>query len=192
MEFAKPLPILVMVGESVFSAGPSIAALSNVALLVGKIPMFFFGSGKGVAALARTIAVKAFAETLQTQRWRGILIDGDILIEPTDVPILADDIKEAENRHLNIVAPIRTLNGLANIYHKDGKQLTNEEFAALKHMQRIQLGGLAFYYGDVIADYVFHEGDNSRGEDVNYFLDNKLPLNVMKNVNMKHLKVVPL
>ena len=176
-----------MVGESAFSVGVSIVTLMNVGNLLGRDTLFGFGNGRGVAN-ARTRAVANTAKALGASRWRGILMDYDTWIGQEFAEQLADDIRTADERNLNLVAPMRTIDGKWNVYDKDNRPL--EQLPP--NLSRVHCGGLGFYYGDVVSGYRFHEGDNDLGEDMNYYLDNRLPLNVVTDVEFKHIKPTPL
>lgn len=143
-------------------------------------------SGLGIA-FHRTAGVRRLANMGKVIR--GIMIDADIRIPLMMSGHFADAIREADERNLNIVAPVKLITGFYNVARtKDDKDgITQDQLNELPDWRRIYAGGLAFYYGAIHTDYRFHEGDSEYGEDWNYILDNKIPLNVCK-LPVQHYK----
>lgn len=190
----KPLPILIPSRTAMIHA---ITAASLFALSVEcKRPLGLETfTGEGVAQ-SRTGAVQEVAKNLGSMKpFRGLFIDDDIILPQQSIPKLARSIEFADNRNLNIVAPVKLLNGRYNInktYEKDST-MNDEEVKALPDFARIRIAGLGFYYGLIDPNYQFRVGFNSKankfcGEDWNFFLDNNLPLNVLKGLNLGHVK----
>jgi hypothetical protein len=182
------LPVIVMVGESAFSEGVSICTIYETARLLGVRPLIGFGSGRGVA-LKRTEAIGNMATALGVDSWRGILMDYDTLVEEKFALKLANDIRRADDLDLNIVGPMHDRERSWNVYNEQGQPL---EHLPDSNFFPVYSAGLGFYYGQVISGYSFHEGDNGYGEDQNYFLDNKLKLRVITDVEFWHVKPTPL
>ena len=181
------LPVVVMVGESAFCEGVSVCTLHEVARILGRRPVFGFGSGRGVA-IQRTAAVQSMGQALQAGKWRGVMMDYDTLVEGRFAYNLAHDIEIADSEGLNITGAIKDREGAWCLYDKDRRPLKELP----PNLTPIHLTGLGFYYGDIDASYRFHEGDNGYGEDENFFLDLGLKLNVVTDVEFRHVKPVPL
>lgn len=127
---------------------------------------------------------------------RALWIEDDIELAPGQASEIANMITKADELGLNIVTPYSTGyrdDGQLNwVYFKKpqgdeiGRPYTAEEIRALQPFDKVDLGGLGFYYGDIYLDYVWYEGTYNghdrfnlpsySGIDWNYFLDNNVEL----------------
>jgi hypothetical protein len=176
--------------------------LTVAILFSNKSPVFSHTWGGTGASWGRTLVFKGLREH---GKGRGFLIDYDIVFPATSLRKLVDAMKEADDRHLNIVSPywipkkdvcdpMKPKDGFPSYFHKDGTAYSLEEIWKLKDWQRVEMAGLGFYYGDLDPSYEFREqvknkvGGNS-GEDFSFFVDNKIVVNHV-NFNLSHLRLV--
>jgi hypothetical protein len=184
----KPAPILpVMVLSINFSCvGVTVATLAQVAGLLRRSMFFALGTGAWGIAMNTTSLVRLVAKTLGINKFRGILVQSDIMIPMECADSLATAILQADKENVNFVVPAKTIFNKWNV--NDG--LTDEQYKELPNWTKIVHSGLNFYYGDLFADYTFHEGDGNKGEDWHFYDDNKIELRALK-LPFKHIKEYP-
>jgi len=168
--------------------GITILTLTQVAALVDRQLFWYQGQGIHGVALNTTKAVRDMSLQLGgAEKWRGIFYQSDVLILPQTAKDLAEAIQKADKYKVGFAVPLKMVTGKWNV--DDG--LTDEQYVAMKNWTKIRTCGYGFYYGDLFANYQYHEGDNGIGEDWNFFLDNKINLYAVK-LPFGHVKEIPL
>jgi hypothetical protein len=174
-------------------------AVMAALILQGKNPIYsHYWGGTGTAA-GRNLM---FSPLKRYGKGRGFIIDYDIKFPASHLQKLVDAMKKADERHLNIVSPYfiplkdvtdpwtPVKQGIVSYLHRDGTPFTKKEMLDLKDWKRIEVAGLGFYYGDIDPNYKFREmSGESGGEDINFFLDNKIPVYHV-DLAISHLKTV--
>lgn len=170
---------MIIVSRGLEGVLESAFTLCRISEFLGRELKVEIHSGLGIA-YHRTAGIRNFAE--YGERVRGLMMDADVRLPLRMAGFFADAIKRADERHANFVSPVRLITGYYNVARteKDKAGITSEEYGELHDWQRIYAGGLAFYYGTIPTAYRFHEGDTVTGEDWNFFLDNHIPLQVVK------------
>ena len=136
---------------------------------------------------------------------RALWMDDDISLYDS-IEHIVEVIKTADQRGINLLANYHnvwtggtTMNtiGVPDA-NGDIRFSTNLQLAKYKDYDPLPegtVGGMGWVYGDVPVDYVFHFGNvgqpdkEDKGEDVNYFTDNNIPL-CFVDLNLKHEKHV--
>ena len=124
---------------------------------------------------------------------RGIMTDSDIRWDATENSKIVEEMKKADKENYNFVVPYRirddvsilakTVNTNPQAYHRI--PLT-QYLTEWENYQECDVGGLGFYYGDLPLKYEFHF--TLYGEDMNFFLDNKIKPKVVNSISISHIK----
>jgi len=141
---------------------------------------------------SRTTAFQELKKIFEVDKMRGFMIDSDIILQEKPEVIL-EFMKKADNEKTNFVAPYKVLPNLRYAISLDGINLI-DDLTKIKEWQKVKAGGLGFYYGNLPLNYMFHMDEKlgGRGEDFYFYLDNKIPLHVAKNIKLLHLKEIPI
>ncbi|MEM3225729.1 MAG: hypothetical protein QXS44_01570 [Saccharolobus sp.] len=121
---------------------------------------------------------------------RGLMIDSDIVIPSSSCVKITEAIKEANLNRYSFVIPYNNLMGTSIFIKEDNKLKNVVDPKELKTIDKCYASGLGFYYGDLPLDYRFNF-NNNQGEDINFFIDNKIEPRVI-NIPILHNKLVKL
>lgn len=125
---------------------------------------------------------------------RGFMVDSDIRWDGTENDKIAEEARKADEKKYNFVVPyrikgdvsilIKTVNTEPQSYHRVSTQQYVSEW---ENYQECDVAGLGFYYGDLPLNYKFNF-DHGYGEDMNFFLDNKVRPKVVNAITIGHIK----
>lgn len=190
-------PILCVTRDEQGAVATTVATIYSALYCLRKTPHYIQTGALGYAKARTNLSREAMA-TYQVKKVRGFLLDDDVRL--TDQKALQKVIQIADQKKYNVVAPYRTKSGRFSIIKKcepkaSGtitEMITQQELAAIKPYDEIEMAGLGFYYGDIPLDYEFHEGNPYTGEDLNFFHDNSWIHPRLAPLYLEHLKVMPL
>ena len=167
--------------------------------------MLFINSSASGIERARTYAFRVLKDGLKKlgdespeNKWkklsvkapekvRGFWVDSDIRLE-TDAMVLKQEIEDAdrENYSFSVAYPQLSMSDIIVSENDVERVLMPGEVKNMPNRSKILASGLGFYYGDLYLDYTFRF--TGYGEDVNYFLDNKIDLRLVNSVEVSHVK----
>jgi hypothetical protein len=169
----------------------TIVTLWNVLWEMKRSPVY--GQFQGVGyAFVRAGNFKDLKAAYEKDTIRGFLIDDDVLLKSAQQANLKMAIETADKFHWNFVSPYRVADGWTSIARKDGTLLSVEEVRLKQPFDRIENAGLGFYYGDLPLTYKFHEDGVFGGEDLNFFHENPDLDPRIVDLDLKHLKMIPI
>lgn len=130
---------------------------------------------------------------------RAIFIDSDVSIgapgEITEITKITEYIKRADSEGESFVIPIKTKDGTSQLRYRTPNDKLHGHYT-MEDIQKnmndwspVEAAGLGFYYGDLPVGYswpVDYEPDDETGEDIAFFLNNKIQPRVAKNVKLYH------
>lgn len=171
----------------------TVLTLVDVIATLGKNHMWVQSNSTHIDT-ARTDVFKAMKKALkqlghEEKIVRGFIVDSDIVVHPKYAETIILNMKLADEMNYNFVIPYR-VNEDTDIIKKDGRKMTIDEYHKIDNLSKVFAAGLGFYYGDIILDYEFYQGNFS--EDINYMVDNKLDVRVCKDIHLFHKKPVML
>jgi len=201
------LPYLV-VSRDMRSITLTTASVFRAAQLLHRDVLLASRGGMGLT-FARTQVFRMVQKHLGVDNIRGLMVDDDIVV--SDARKLKEAIESADLYNYNIVSPGRILTPgcpahdmnaveraslectcYTQYMHNrppDFPRYTAEEVKALAPLDKVELAGLGFYYGELPLSYSFKEQGKAWGEDLCFFLDNDLPLRHV-DLGIRHLKTV--
>ena len=145
---------------------------------------------EGFKLLKRAIAGMGYPDT---NTLRGFMVDSDIRWDASENEKIAQEVRKADQEGYSFVVPYRirdntsllspTVDTDPVVYHAIPIAVY---FAEWKNYQPADVAGLGFYYGDLPLDYQFRFTEY--GEDMNFFLDNRIKPKVVKTINLFHVK----
>lgn len=158
-----------------------------------RIPAMYVADGFNAIPLVRgelfKFSAKYFSdyEKKPITKMRGYMLDSDIGTNfmPAD---LLKIVQEADRKHYNFIIPY-ALPVRTSVMQKRGKDYVTiepEEVKKMKDWQKIDAAGLGFYYGDLPLTYDFHFSNS--GEDLNFFVENKLNLRIITSLSLYHMR----
>jgi len=141
---------------------------------------------------SRTTAFRELKKIFNVDKMRGFMIDSDIILQEKPETIV-EYMKKADNEKVSFIAPYKVLPNFHYAVSLDGSTLI-DDLSKLKEWQKVKAGGLGFYYGILPLDYVFHADPEpgGKGEDFNFYIDNKITPRIAKNIKLIHLKLIPI
>lgn len=171
--------------------GETAVTLWNVLWQMHRSPVYAQFQGHGYA-FVRAGLFTDLKNQYEKDAIRGFLIDDDILLKSDQQQNLKVAIETADKFHWNFVAPYRVADGWTSIAKENGMLLSVEEVRIKAPFDRIDNAGLGFYYGDLPLTYKFHEDGVFGGEDLNFFHENPQLEPRIVDLNLKHLKQIPI
>ena len=161
--------------------------------------MLFINSSASGIEHARTYAFRVLKDGLKKLKGadapekvvRGLWVDSDIRLEG-DVMVLKQEIEDADkgNYSFSVAYPQLNMSDIIVSENDAERVLMPGEAKNMPNRSKILASGLGFYYGDLYLDYTFRF--TGYGEDVNYFLDNKIDLRLVNSVEVSHVKPMKL
>lgn len=183
------VPVICPTRDYQGAVAQSIVTIWNALWLMGREPAYVQFGAHGYA-FVRSGCFAGLRDQFKVDSMRGLMIDDDILIKSQQE--LIDAITIADKYKWNFVAPYRVRDGYTTIADKDGTLLTVDEVRKFQPWDRIEKAGLGFYYGDLPLTYKFHENAPHGGEDLNFWADNPQLEPRIVDLELVHLKVMPL
>ena len=188
-EINNSFPILIPSTDAKMDIS-TLINLYDISFGLEKKPMFVQSQ---VTALlfARTEIFRILKNMSNKDTMRGLMIDSDILIPINEVKKITEEIKKADIENYNFVIPYPSSSGSSVYSFADGKYKQIDDIGDMRRMETCDASGLGFYYGDLPLSYKFRS-DNDIGEDINFFVDNKIKPKIVSNIEILHYKRVRL
>lgn len=165
----------------------TIINLYDICYGLNKKPMFIQSSISGLV-FARQEMFRLLKNITKKDRIRGLMIDSDIIIPSKITKAIVEKIYESDKEQYNFVIPYLTSVGLS-IYVKKEDKIEIMDIDSFKVAEKCYTSGLGFYYGDLPLDYKFNYC-NGKGEDINFFIENRIEPNIMHGAEILHNKTM--
>ena len=185
------VPVICATRDFQGAVAETIVTLWNVIWGMERAPVYCQFQSHGYA-FVRAGVYRDLRKAYDKEVIRGFMIDDDVLLKSDQQGNLATAMKTADQFNWNFVCPYRVRDGFTSIAKENGDLLTVEEVRGKAPFDRIANSGLGFYYGDLPLAYRFHEDGIFGGEDLNFFHENPQLEPRIVDLNLKHLKVMPL